>query len=157
MMRDFMSDRRLQTTGIIMTDVAGPLEDRYAADLEAQLLSDKELLDWCAIRALGGSESWWNTVTLILVRPHRPTLYQRLRLTPPCEVPVDPEEAWLAEDISIVDDIYKISWVLASELAWTDIIWKWTMPLGAAVLVSSERSVRSSGMDTYYYCQWHFV
>ena len=150
MVRDFLSDRKLQVQGIIMTEIGQPLEDAYAADLKAQCPDKRsDLLNWCANRALGGEESWWTTVTQILLKPHQPALFQRLHLPGPTTTPVRIDEPWLSQDRDTTNWIYEFAWTLSANLVWSEILFKWTFPLGTAVLASTDPEIRKHGMAAY--------
>ena len=147
MFAELMADRDLQKHAIVITDVAAPLETEYCYDRGVQSQGKLPLLDWAAARSAGGEDSWWGTISEILHKPYQTEIYQRLGITQACEEPLDPDLHFLAEEVCWVEDVHNFANCLASNMTWRQMMFKYSLPHGAAVLLSRDRQTRETGMD----------
>ena len=103
--------------------------------------------EWNATRCMGGQDSWWGTVSEILLQQHdRKLLVDHLRLAPPCQPPVSADLPYIQEDIDSLKSVIAFSNALSSRVAWSQMMFRMCLPHGTAFMVSRSLSKRTAGM-----------
>lgn len=144
MFSDLIHDRQLQVDALIITSVSQPLEAMYAEDLEEQKNGSCEFE---AQRAAGGEASWWGHVGAILMKVHNAGLMRRLGLTQRVRRPVTYQLPWAQLERETLEAIWNFATELAANLAWSQLLYKYTLPHSFAVLASDNPVLRSEGME----------
>ncbi|CAJ1366373.1 unnamed protein product, partial [Effrenium voratum] len=131
---DLIADRRLQQHAILITSVAQPLEKFYHDSLEAQKANSRL---FAATRSAGG----------VLMKAHNARLFRQMGLSPRFgNVPAG-NEPWVQEEVEMVKLVWTFASHLASNISWSQLQHKYSLPHAVAVLAHPSPEVRRSGMD----------
>ena len=68
-------------------------------------------------------------------------------LTPACSPPVDADNTWLAPEIQALATLREFSVRLVSNICWAHLMFAYSLPRTAAVLLTESRAARQAGMD----------
>lgn len=112
----------------------------YHADLKQQ---KKNQLQFAVRRCLAGTGSWWETCGEILLKVHSSALLKRLGVAPRLGAEAAPlDKAWVKQEQELLQMVYSFSTYLASNVAWSQLMFKYTLPHGIACLASRSRNER---------------
>lgn len=102
MFLEFMLDTDLRTHAILITEIASPLEDKYASDLRAQDGGLESFIQWNVARAQG---AWWETAKQIFAVAYSFRLMEKLGLTNFCKpaLKFDPSVSWMVVPLTKLD------------------------------------------------------
>lgn len=140
---DFLSDIRLRAFAAAIVFITDPLQQFYHRGLKAYSGSPQGMIDWIARRAAGETMSTANAILQVLTDP---SLYAAMRLTPACNPPVDISSPCLADDIELASKAVDFSVCLASNYAWGQLLYQFTLPLACATLLMATENGRKEGM-----------
>ena len=142
---DLISDRRLQIDAICITEVSQPLVAMYQSGLKMQ--KDNQLA-FAIQRAQAGEGSWWSTCGEILEKIHSSSLLLRMGLTQRLgeEAAEEEDHEWLAAEGQMLQTVYDFSVALASNVAWSQVMFRYSLPHAIAPLASRNRKVREDAM-----------
>ena len=107
-------------------------------------------MEWIADRAAGGG---FQIATDILGELADPSLYREMRLAPPSEPPMDPENEYLSEDVQLTQKAFTFGVHLASNILWGQLLYRYTLPLAAAALLSPEPAARKMFSAVFLFLQ----
>ena len=145
MFADLVSDRSLQLHAMILVEVAAPLETMYVNDLKKQ---QADQLGYAVERAQAGLGSWWGSCAQILQKIHSNTLLHRLGITPRLTAePVAFDMEWVQQEQITLELVFNFATILASNLAWSQVMFKYSLPHGIASLASRSRAIRENAMQ----------
>ncbi|CAE7230600.1 unnamed protein product [Symbiodinium microadriaticum] len=87
--------------------------------------------------------SWWETCGEILLKVHSSALLKRLGVAPRLGAEAAPlDKAWVKQEQELLQMVYSFSTYLASNVAWSQLMFKYTLPHGIACLASRGRNER---------------
>ncbi len=147
MFAEFVGEEALHRHAIIIEDVGRPLETAYNDDLDIQRQSQADLLKWAADRCMGGRDSWWGTVSNILLKQHDKRLMQKLGMVPSCNPPVSIGQPWIQDDVECLKLVVDFANCLGSRIAWSEMMFRYTLPHGLAFMLSTSPSKRKTSME----------
>ena len=111
----------------------------YAADLKAQQGDPADQLKWIAGRAAGEGLA---PATAILTSLASPELWREMRLAPPSVPAVSADNPYLIGDLDLLQTAFSFSVHLASNIAWGQLLYRYTLPLAAAGLLAETPATR---------------
>ena len=131
MFAELVRDPVLKLDVRIICETAQPVERQYAEDIQSQKKNPARL-QWISERSFG--TRWWGeTVRDTLGKVHDFSVHRRLQLTGPCNA--DPVELWLQDEQHTVEKLANFAAVLASNIAWSQLLFIYSLPHGAAGLL----------------------
>ena len=147
MFAEFTADDHVRHVAATLEFIGRALESRCFKDMDAQRKGSEAQLQYLLERATGSNkDSWWETVADILLARHDACLVDVLRMTPQCTPPVSLDSELVTEDIKQLESAMKYSDCLASRVAWSQLIFRFTLPFAAMFMVSTSKQVRAKGM-----------
>ena len=105
----------------------------YAKDLKAQQGGAQSQMAWIAGRAAGEG---FQVSLEILGALTSPLLYKKMRLAPATDPPLNPDSVYVQQDVEVAQAAFDFAANLAANFLWGQLLYKYTLPLGAATLLS---------------------
>ena len=148
---DLIQDQELRDRAVIIEGVARPLECGINHDLEQQRKGHVHWVSYAVNRCVGGLDSWWNSTVQTMAMRHDPKfLIDRLRLTGPCVPPLSVEAPFLQGEVAKTNLVCDFSDALSARHAWSNMLFSWTLPHGAAFMASPDADVRKQHMQNHF-------
>lgn len=115
--------------------------------MDIQRKGPEAQLKFAIERATGsGEDNWWGTVSDIILTRHDKDLVKVLRMTPQCVPPLSLDSSIAAEDVRELKSAHAYSDALAARVAWSQLMFRWTLPHAASFMISTSRSFRRRHM-----------
>ena len=145
MYAEFTQDESLREDAIIMDQVSRPLESHFNASIKEQSGGMKQMIDWACNRCTGAQKSWWFAVDEVLNIGGTSDLLMELGISMRCSSHVQ-MQPFLQPEMNVLQRLLRFARALASRFAWSQMVYKYTLPHALGFMLSNRREVRLEGM-----------